>query len=189
MLLRTIKTYPFITGFLFSIIAAMVLYATGTLHELTRTMGSFGYVGGFIAGMAYAFTFTTAAAALLFLELGETLNPIRTIAIGGLGAMVGDLVFYWIINDGIKKEIGAFVIALMPIRRLKRMEQFTKRRVFIWTIPFLASLLIASPLPDELGIALFSFINFRPKYLALISFVLNTIGIAALVLIGRSLGS
>lgn len=184
-MLRLIKTYPFITGFVCSIVVAVLLYATGTLHELTRAMGSFGYIGGFIAGMAYAFTFTTAAAAFLFLELGEALDPIPAIVIGGLGAMVGDLLFYWLLNNGIKKEVKAFFIAMIPGKRLKRMERFTKRRIFAWTVPFLASLLIASPLPDELGIALFSVINFKPKYLAFISFVLNMIGIATLVTLGR----
>lgn len=180
-----IKTYPFITGFLASVIIAVTLYATGSLHALTQSFGSFGYAGSFFAGMAYAFTFTTAAAAFLFVELGEAFDPLTAIIFGGIGAMVGDLFFYWLLNNGVKKEIKAFFVAMMPIRRLKRMERFTKRRIFAWTIPFLASLLIASPLPDELGIALFSLINFRPKYLAVISFLLNTLGIAALVSIGR----
>lgn len=185
-----IKTYPFITGFLASVIIAVILYATGILHVLTQSFGSsFGYIGGLFAGIAYAFTFTTAAAAFLFVELGETSDAFTAILFGGIGAMVGDLFFYWLLNNGVKKEIKAFFVAMVPIRRLKRMEQFTKRRIFAWTIPFLASLLIASPLPDELGIALFSLINFKPKYLAAVSFFLNTMGIATLVFLGKAMGS
>lgn len=183
-----IKTYPFITGFFASVIIAIMLYATGILHVLTQSLGSFEYIGSVFAGMAYAFTFTTAAAAFLFVELGETSGAFTAILFGGIGAMIGDLFFYWLLNNGVKKEVKAFFVAMVPIRRLKRMEQFTKRRIFAWTIPFLASLLIASPLPDELGITLFSLINFKPKYLAAVSFLLNTGGIAALVFLGRVIG-
>jgi hypothetical protein len=58
---------------------------------------------------------------------------------------------------------------------------------FRWLLCVLGCCLIASPLPDELGLVLFGLINFKPKYLAVVSVVLNTLGILLLVLWGKSM--
>lgn len=182
-----IKTFPYITGFVVSILAAIVLFATGILGGLVEALNNFGYLGAFLSGFTYSSTFTASIAAFFFVELGGHLHSLTVIVLGGIGAMLGDLFFYWIIKDGVGKEVAALLLRLMPGKGLKRLERFTKRRVFLWTMPFLASLLIASPLPDELGVALFGLINFRMKYLSLVSFLLNTAGIATLVFIGSQL--
>ena len=185
---RFLKTYPYLTGLVLSVIVAVFLYAAGMFDAAVRALDGFGYASSFAVGMMYAFTFTAAFASGFFLELGEHMNPFFVAVLGGLGAMVMDLFLYWVARNRIKEEVYAALVALVPGKRLKRMEQFTKRRVFFWFMPFMASLLIASPLPDELGVAIFGFINFRPKYLSLLSFLLNFAGIFALVFLGFAIG-
>ena len=48
-------------------------------------------------------------------------------------------------------------------------------------------LILASPLPDELGVAVLGFSKMRLKYFALLSFVFNFLGIAVIGLVARAL--
>lgn len=179
--------YKFTIGFVLSIIIAIILHARGIFDVLIDAMNSYGYIGALIVGLFYSSSFTSPLAALFFVNLGEHLNPLPVALLGGIGAMMGDMVLYTIIKASVIDEIKALAAYLFPFRRRTRMERMTRHRVFLWTVPFLASILIASPLPDELGIALFGFINFKPRYLSLLSFLLNTAGIAILVFTGYAI--
>ncbi|MEK7557169.1 MAG: hypothetical protein AAB538_04290, partial [Patescibacteria group bacterium] len=50
---------------------------------------------------------------------------------------------------------------------------------------FLAGIIIASPLPDEIGIALLGFMKTRKKDFFLLSLVANFLGILAIGLVAR----
>lgn len=179
-----LKDFKFTLSFLLSIILAIVLFVLGAFDSAAQTLGNFGYIGAFFAGILFASTFTSASAALFFITLGEHLNPYWVGIIGGLGTMIGDLVMYHFIREKLFVELKALSEYFITENRRQKMEEFTKHRVFVWLVPFIASVLIASPLPDEIGIALFSMVNFHPKYVSIIAFLLNAIGIFSLVMIG-----
>ena len=66
----------------------------------------------------------------------------------------------------------------------KLRARFFGRPAFSWTFAALGALVIASPLPDELGSSLFAISNMPQKYFLPLSFFLNGFGIfliAALV--------
>jgi len=63
----------------------------------------------------------------------------------------------------------------------RRFHLLFKRRFFRWITFFVGGFILASPLPDELGIAVLGFSKMRAKYFVLLSFVFNFLGI---VLIG-----
>ena len=186
-MMRLIQTYKYTFSLLFSVVVAIVLFKTGTLDHLLVALHEYAYVSAPIAGFLFAISVTAPIASLYFVELGQHLNIFVVIILGALGAMTADLIMYRYLKEGILPEIKLLMEALLAPHHRERMENLTKHRVFIWVIPFLAATLIASPLPDELGLALFSMINFRPKYLSLMAFVFNAIGIAVLVAIGHSL--
>ncbi|PIR03075.1 MAG: hypothetical protein COV60_02250 [Candidatus Magasanikbacteria bacterium CG11_big_fil_rev_8_21_14_0_20_43_7] len=183
-----IKRYKYTIGFLISIGIAIILFMTGTFHILVGHLDGFGYVGALIAGFFFSFTFTAASAGLFFVEIGDTLNPFLLAILAGVGAMCADMIMFKFMKVGILAEIKTLLKAIISIPTLSHMERLTKKKVWLWGIPFFASLLIASPLPNEIGIALFGVINFRPKYLSAISYLLNTIGICALIFLGRAIG-
>lgn len=179
-----ISTYKYTISFFCAIAIAIALFTTGAFEILVTSLGSYGYISAFIAGLFFSYSFTSPSAALYLVRLGETLNPWILAIVAGIGAMSTDILMYKYMKDGLLQEIKSIGKLLLPISRMQKMEEFTKKRVFLWSVPFLASILIASPLPDELGVALFSFINFKPKYLSIITFLLNTTGILILVFIG-----
>src|SRR3989304_3240061 len=54
---------------------------------------------------------------------------------------------------------------------------FFRLRFFRWLIAFLGALVIASPLPDELGLMMMGFSKMRTLFFIPISFLLNSLGI------------
>lgn len=179
--------YRYTFLFVASLLTAIIFYAQGWFDVLIQAMGNFGYLGAFAAGMGFGVSFTTAPSTLFFVDLGAHLNPYLAAVWGGLGAAVSDLLLYKFLKDSLFHELKAFALFLIPDHHREKLEQFTEHWIFMWTVPFLASLLIASPLPDEIGIALFGIVNFRPKYLSVIAFILNAAGILALVLFGNAI--
>lgn len=182
-----LKQYKYTISFLLSIVFAIVLELTGIIDGLVSLLGGYGYIGAFVNGLLFSSTFTAAPATVLFFEFGQHLHPLTVGLLGGAGAMVGDLLMYRFIKERLLEEFRAIGAYLIPIHRRELMERITRHSMFLWAAPFLASLLIASPLPDELGVSLFSLINFKPKYLFLITFFLNTIGILFLVYLGNAI--
>ncbi len=186
--METLRQFKFTFVFILSIIVAVILYVTGFFDVLATELNDYGYLGAFIAGILFSSTFTSASAAFIFIEFGEHLNPYVVATLGGLGAMCGDLLMYRFLKHHILSEIRALITVLVSHPTREKLEAITKHEVYLFTVPFLASILIASPLPDELGLALFSTINFHPKYLSAITLFLNATGIFLLVTIGYSIG-
>lgn len=173
--------------FVGSIILACVLFFSGYLHAITHTIAGYGYVTAFLAGMLFTISFTTAIASLVFIELGDTASPLLFALVGGAGAMISDLLLYRFLKTSLLEEWKLIMVSRISTQRREQMERITKNRVFIWTVPFIASALIASPVPDEVGVALFSVINFHPKYFSVISFLANMGGIFILLSVGTLL--
>ena len=96
--------------------------------------------------------------------------------------MVGDLIIFRFVRN----RFSGHVAEIMTHQSIwRRFHLLFKRRFFRW-ITFLAGgLILASPLPDELGIAVLGFSKMRLKYFAMLSFVFNFLGIVAIGLVVR----
>ena len=57
-------------------------------------------------------------------------------------------------------------------------------KYFSWTLPVLGAVIIASPLPDEMGVGLMGISKLKTSQFILLSFVLNSIGIFIIVSAG-----
>lgn len=182
-----VRQFKYTIVFFGSIVMAIALYFSGYLHVITHAIGGYGYITAFIAGMFFTISFTAVTASFIFLELGDTNSIFLFALVGGLGAMISDLLLYRFLKTSLLEEWKLFIIPKITPHRREQMEKLTKRRIVLWTVPFIASALIASPLPDEIGVALFSIINFHPKYFSLISFIANMGGIFILLSIGSAL--
>ncbi|MEK7559055.1 MAG: hypothetical protein AAB521_02010, partial [Patescibacteria group bacterium] len=67
--------YKNLTLLFFSIILAVFLSRLEGFHTLLLNLGSFGYIGAFIAGILFVSTFTVATGAVVLLVLAEKLSP------------------------------------------------------------------------------------------------------------------
>ena len=143
-----------------------------------------GYVGTFFAGMMFTYGFTSGPAIATFLILGEEQNIPVAAFIGGLGALIGDLTIFRFIRHSFHDE-------LKKLSREKFIRFFNKiipRSIQKVLLPFLGALIIASPLPDELGVTLLATSSVvSGRGFTILSFVMNTLGILVMMYIGKSI--
>lgn len=155
-----------------------LIIKTDIFHILVKEVGSWGYVGAFIAGALFVSTFTVATGALLLFVLAETLHPLEVGLIAGLGAVVSDLCIFRFVRDGLAAEVGSIYKRIDTKQHVRRLF---RTKYFAWALPVVGALIIASPLPDELGISLLGISKLKTYQFILLSFVLNVLGITLVV--------
>ena len=166
---------------IFSIIVAILLAKAGVFETMLARTQNIKLISSFIIGMFFTSLFTAAPATAAFGELAHT-NSIFLIAIfGGLGAMVGDFILF----KFLKKNISDNFIILFSHPKSERLLKIMHLNFFHWLLIFVGALVIASPLPDELGLALMGISELKPRFLLPFSFLMNTIGIFILGLIAK----
>jgi len=147
----------------------------GVIRSLGE-VGGFGEITAFLGGMMFVSTFTIAPAGLLLSDLATIYNPILISLLAGFGAMVSNLVM-------VKAEDN-LIGELSPIFNKiggKKISHLLHSPHFKWTLPVLGALIIASPFPDEIGVALMGKTRLSRVKFALLSFGFNTVGILALI--------
>lgn len=161
------------------IILSIALLAIPGFRELLAHLGSFGYLGAFLGGMLFVSTFTVSIGTAILILLAQSLNPVEIGIFAGMGAVIGDLtIFSFIRSRGLASEIMHFFQYWGgdDIRKLVHTKYFS------WTLPVLGALIIASPLPDELGIGLMGISRLNTLEFIALSFLLNTLGIITIIL-------
>lgn len=165
-----------------SLIGAYLLVRAGTVENFLDSIGGLTHVGSFIAGMFFTSLFTTAPAMVVLGELSLT-TPLWIVALfGGLGAVVGDYILFLVIRQGLSKDV-AYLIAHSGF---KRMRKILHTKLFHHLLPLLGALVLASPLPDEIGLAMLGFSRVDKDRFLLISLAMNSFGILMIGAIART---
>ncbi len=165
-----------------SVLVAIILARTHVLAQILEQTKELQLLGTFIAGMFFTSIFTTAPAMAILGEIALTQSILVTAFLGALGAMVGDLLIFKFVRD----RVAADILDLLKEENIsKRVYKVFKFRHFRWLTILLGGLIIASPLPDELGIALLGFSHLNARYFSYLSFVFNFLGILGIGLTAR----
>jgi hypothetical protein len=166
-----------------SIIAAIILSRQQFFHEGLLSLGGFGYLGAFFGGILFSSSFTVSFSLIILATLAEELSPVFLSIIAGFGAMMGDFFLLRFFKDEISKDLEPIYEQLGGghLRRLLHTKYFS------WTLPILGAVIIASPLPDELGITLLGVSRLPPEKFLVISYCLNTLGILIVATMGAVL--
>jgi hypothetical protein len=154
-----------------------MLVESGTLLQILTTISPFGVFAGFIAGALFTSAFTTAIAIVTLGEL-SLIYPLPVIALcGAVGAVIGDLIIFQFVKKHVTKNIQPKVCHIKDRSLWCKFKEFSKIRSFRWLTLIIAGIVVASPLPDEVGMGIFSFAKVNRKWIVIISFVFNFIGI------------
>lgn len=156
-----------------SVIVAAILYQTGAFHQILSSFHEFGYIGVFLAGMFFVSIFTAAPAAVVLLTFAESLPILLVALIGGVGSVMGDALILSVISDKIDNSIS-IMSNENGIRKVIKLLRHTKYKFFLSII---GAIVVASPLPDELGLTLMGISKIKPLTFIILSFILNTFGI------------
>ncbi|MDQ3007985.1 MAG: hypothetical protein M3Q81_00115 [bacterium] len=118
-------------------------------------------------------SFSVATGIVILLVLAEQLSKVEIALLAGLGAVVGDLIIFKFVKDGLLEEIK-------PVYERfggRHLQALLRTKYFSWAMPLIGAMLIASPLPDEIGVSLMGISKMSIYKFVLITFVLNSIGI------------
>lgn len=174
--------YPKFLLLFITFIIAYLLFNSRDYGPFQDFIVGLGYSGTFVAGILFAYGFTSAPATAIFLILAEHQNIYLASFIGGLGALIGDLFIFSLIRSSFADEIK-------KLTRERIVHYFSNKLPGIikkYTLPVAAGFIIASPLPDEIGVSLLAASTVvSTKAFMMISYLLNTVGIFAIYLVGN----
>ncbi len=167
-----------------SILVAVILMQTGVLAHLLESIQEFRFLSSFVVGLFFTSVFTTAPAIVAFGEIVQTHSLLLTAFWGALGAMCGDFIIFRFMRD----KFAEHLLEVLQIQGMgKRLKLLFKRKFFHWLTLLLGGLIIASPLPDELGLSLLGFSKIKTSRFLPLSFTFNFIGIFLIGLAARAL--
>jgi uncharacterized membrane protein YdjX (TVP38/TMEM64 family) len=149
-----------------------------SVQSFFHSLGDLGYLSAFFGGSLFAFGFGAPFGVALLLTIADDVNIFLGGIIGGLGALLSDYLLFRFIRVTFADEI----------ERLKGSKPFGFFNGFVrQTLPpkavfyasaGIAGLIIASPLPDEIGVTILAGLaNVSDRAFAIVSFTLNTLGI------------
>lgn len=168
-----------------SIAAAWAIVHFDVVDTVLAWTGDGVLLGAFVAGMFFTSMVTTAPAIAVLGELSFHVHPLVLAVLGGAGAVCGDYLIFMFVRD----RVAADAAYLLRGPKMQRALHVFKNRHFRRVLPLLGGLIIASPLPDELGLALLGISKMRTGRFILLSFTFNAVGILLIVLGAQALAS
>jgi hypothetical protein len=156
-----------------SIILAIWLGDSHAIESLlTATEGS-EIIGALLGGLFFTSIFTTAPSIIILGEIAQNSSVLQTAIFGAIGALIGDLIMFKFLRDRLAKDFYALF-------HIDMNQRYFRLPRFRWLIVLLAGLIIASPFPDELGLAMLGFSNTNTNKVIPISLIFNFLGILAI---------
>jgi membrane protein YqaA with SNARE-associated domain len=169
--------YTNTTLLILSLVIFFFLSETNFIKDLIIKIGELGYLGAFLVGIFFVSIFTVAPASVILFYLAKNNDPFLTAVFAGMGAVVGDYLIFRFLKDKVFEE-------LHPVFNKIKGSYFHRlfhTPYFSWLLPVIGATIIASPLPDEIGITLMGLSRVKGWQFIVITFILNTIGILAII--------
>lgn len=163
-----------VLGFIVTIAISQTIF----FKQFIQFIEPYSFLSSFIAGMMFASTFTLAGGGLILVHLAATTNLFILIIFGGLGAVFCDVLIFTLFKDKIAKDISPIYDEFITKSHL---QKILHTRYFAWTLPVLGAFIIASPLPDELGVSLMGITQMKTAQFLFITFASHLLGISTLI--------
>ncbi len=155
------------------IVITIILANTPAFSALLLSLGKFSYLGAYLAGALFVCTPTAAIGALTLVILSKELSLIPLCLIAGFGAVTADLLMFRFVRDDLFIELEDIYNQMHG----RKLSHIFHSKLLRWTLPVIGAAIIASPLPDELGVGLMGISKLSAWRFSLLSWVLNSVGI------------
>ena len=160
-----------------SIGAAVWLDKSGLIEKFIFLFPGHKVLTVFIAGMFLPFAFTTAPATAVFLTISKSIAPsfiFLMALVGGLGALFGDFVIFRFAKDRVSEDLNY----ILNLKKHQRLAHIFHLKMFRFMTPLFGVIAIATPLPDELGVALLGLAKITGARFATLTFLIHATAIA-----------
>lgn len=164
-----------------SVIIAIILARTGVLKDFLFASQGAEILGAFLAGIFFTSLLTVAPATVVLAELAQKQPLWQLSLVGGLGALLGDYIIFQFIKDRLSGHLHDY----LNRGRSRRFLALFRLGIWRWIMFALGALVIASPLPDEVGLMMMGLTRVKTSYFVFLSFTLNALGILAVGLVAR----
>ncbi len=173
-------TYPKLTLYVIGIFVAYFVFQIPQVYFFVTSLDSLLYLEIFFGGLLYTAGFTSPLATGFFLAIRPS-NLMMASLIGGLGALVADIGIFSFVRLSFMNEFKRLKHTSFMKHLSNGFEKIPNGlRTFL--VYVFAAILIASPLPDELGVAMLAgFTRVHPYAFGAMSLIGNMIGILTLL--------
>ena len=113
----------------------------------------------------------------MLIVLAKSNNPFSLALLAGLGSALVDI----LIVKFFRKEISSDINLVSHELRFAKINNFLLKWKLTFLTPLIGALVIASPLPDELGLMMLGVSKLKYYQIAVLTYVLNTAGILLIV--------
>lgn len=161
------------TAVLISILIAIILGQNAVFKNWLLGLGSLEYIGALFAGMLFVSSFTVAISVVIFGIMAQNIHPMAIGLIGGVGAVMGDYLVFKLVRSHLQEELAM----LFGKQETSHIKALLHSKYIAWTLPIIGVFIIASPLPDELGVSLLGISKMSEAKFILISYLSNSVGI------------
>ena len=176
--------YPKLLLFIISVILVYFLFSGLAYKPLHDALVFMGYLGTFLAGLLYPYSLTSAAGTGILLILAKEQNLLLAGVIAGIGALISDVILFFFVKHGFSDEVQK----LSKEKIVRSINRRIPDSIRVYLIAAFASLLIASPLPTEIGIMLMTSIkNVSFKKFIILVYLLHASAIFIILLIGNTI--
>lgn len=147
-------------------------------HVIAGMLSGDGFVTveAFVAGVFFTSLLTIAPAGVALADMMQFSSPVQVALWGAAGAVVGDLLLFFFVRDVVSRDL----IMLLRGPWLHKLRVLFRTPFLAWAVPVAGALVIASPLPDEIGIAMLGLSRTDLRFLIPISYAMNFLGILLL---------
>lgn len=173
--------YPYLTSVLISILIAIILSQNQTFKDWLLHLGSLEYIGALFAGILFVSSFTVAISTVVIGIMAQNINPMVLGLIGGVGAVMGDYLVFKLVRSHLQEELAM----LFGKQETSHIKALLHSKYIAWTLPIIGVFIIASPLPDELGVSLLGLSKMSEAKFILISYVSNSLGILMIASVAK----
>jgi hypothetical protein len=172
---KSVKDYRYkhTSVFILGLIVAFLFSRFENFHGYILAFGEMGYLGVFLLGILYDFTFSAATSVVLLLVFAEKLVLWKILLIATLGSVVGDIFLFKYLKSNLVSEIKHLVNRFGLIDKIHH----TGKKSIKFAFTVLGIIIIMTPLPDELGIGLLGMSDISLPQFTVISFILNLVGL------------
>jgi len=174
MLLIHKLRYPKFIMLGLTFVFAYLLFNSPRFSGVMMGLKALGVFGVFVLGIGYSYGFTAGPATAAIIVIAKDHNIFLFAIIAGIGSLLADLILFEFIRSSFSDEINK----LFQERPVRWMASVLPCGIKKFVVPVIASIILASPLPDEIGVTMFAaYKNISEKAFLMLCYLLNTAGI------------
>lgn len=176
--------HPKLTLLLAIIVLAYAIFQQPEVKSIMLNLGNYGYLSIFLAGILFAFGFTTPFAVGFFLTANISNIFVSTI-IASLGCTLATLCMFRYFKFSFQAEIEDLERTKDFQEVIKIIDKEIPHRIRIYLAYAFIGLILASPIPNEFSTLMLAGLRrINHKVLTLLTFVASTIGIYIIIYLG-----